>query len=209
MVYSLQLVTPPAAEPVTLAEAKTFMRVTYTDDDALITSFLIAAREMYEIHTERALMPQTWALRRDQFPATDFNLEMGMADPSSAIFIPGKAPLVAVTSITYVPEIGGGPLTLDPAAYIVDPYVEPGRIALAFGYIWPIILPRVNAVTITFTAGYASAAVVPERHKLAIKMIAQHWYENREPISTSGAIAKEIPNSLQWLIEGGSARSFS
>ncbi|MBV9418770.1 MAG: phage head-tail connector protein, partial [Alphaproteobacteria bacterium] len=37
---SLQLTTPPATEPITLAEAKTHLKVDTTDDDALITRLI-------------------------------------------------------------------------------------------------------------------------------------------------------------------------
>lgn len=202
MTYSLHLVTPPASEPVTLADAKTFMRVSFTDDDALITELITIAREAVEAHTERALMPQTWELRRDDFPESDLS-----SDPSSAIVIPGKAPLVSVTSIVYT-STSGSVVTLDPSTYIVDPYAEPGRIGLVFGQIWPVIIRRVNTVVVTFTAGYADAAHVPERLKLGIKMLVAHWYENREPVSSSGAVAKEIPWTIQMVIQSASARSF-
>lgn len=38
------LLTPPAIEPLTLAEAKLYLRVAHEDDDGLITSLIAAAR---------------------------------------------------------------------------------------------------------------------------------------------------------------------
>ena len=57
------LLTPPAAEPWTVAEAKAFLRVEHDDDDAIIASLIAAARGQIEALTRRALMTQTLALR--------------------------------------------------------------------------------------------------------------------------------------------------
>ena len=57
---SLTLVTAPTAEPVTLAEAKTFLRIEHTADDAVITRAISAAREAAEQYLRCALLPQTW-----------------------------------------------------------------------------------------------------------------------------------------------------
>ena len=56
MAYSV--VTPAASEPITLTEAKNFLRVDGSDDDALITALISAAREMceqYEIGSEETV----------------------------------------------------------------------------------------------------------------------------------------------------------
>jgi hypothetical protein len=46
----------PIAEPVTLAEAKTQLRVEFAEDDALISSYITAAREWAEGFLNTALV---------------------------------------------------------------------------------------------------------------------------------------------------------
>jgi uncharacterized phiE125 gp8 family phage protein len=76
---------PPASEPVTLAQAKLFLRVDGTDDDALITDLITAARLAAESHTRLSLLTQSWKL------AFDHALENGT-------FLP-KGPVQSVSSV--------------------------------------------------------------------------------------------------------------
>ena len=55
----IKVVTPPATEPVTLAEAKLHLRVDGSDEDALITRLISAAREQCEQELGRALADPT------------------------------------------------------------------------------------------------------------------------------------------------------
>ena len=68
---SLQLITPPALEPVTLDEAKAHLKVDTTDDDALIERLIAAARARAEWHTGRAFLTQSWILWLDCWPPLD------------------------------------------------------------------------------------------------------------------------------------------
>jgi hypothetical protein len=64
---SLQLNTPPAQEPVTLAQAKAWLRVeSGTDEDDLIAALIAAARARAEWHTGRAFVTQGWTLWLDR-----------------------------------------------------------------------------------------------------------------------------------------------
>ena len=56
------LIAGPGEEPVTLAEAKAFCRIDASDDDALVTALIAAARLHVEGLTGRALITQTWRL---------------------------------------------------------------------------------------------------------------------------------------------------
>ena len=50
----------PAVEPITLTEAKAYMKVDYTNDDTLIEDVLIpSARQMVEKMLNKALITQT------------------------------------------------------------------------------------------------------------------------------------------------------
>lgn len=56
----LRLLKPPLEEPVTLEEAKGYLRVDGNADDALIKHLIKAARQAVEAYTNRCLIKQTW-----------------------------------------------------------------------------------------------------------------------------------------------------
>ncbi len=63
------LLTAPAVEPLTLAEAKAFLRVEHDDDDGVIGALIAGARIHVEAQTRRALITQSWRLSIDTWPA--------------------------------------------------------------------------------------------------------------------------------------------
>ncbi len=83
MVWSLTLVTGPTAEPISLTDAKMWLRLDHSAEDALVSSLIQMVREAVE---ERglAVFTQTWDLTLDHFPI-------------GAIDIP-KAPLQSISS---------------------------------------------------------------------------------------------------------------
>ena len=163
---SLQLNTPPAIEPVTLAEAKVHLKVDTTDDDALIASLITAARARAEWHTGRAFVTQSWALWLDAWP------------PGGVVESP-LPPLQSVTQVqTYALDDTAS--VLDPSLYQVDAASAPARLALKGIFAPPLAnLRAVNAVNIAFTAGYGDAGAVPAPVKQAIQQIAADLYTHR------------------------------
>ena len=63
------LLAGPAEEPVSLADAKAFLRVDDTAEDGLITTLVSAARLHVESVTGRAMIFQSWRLVLDAWPA--------------------------------------------------------------------------------------------------------------------------------------------
>lgn len=193
---SVTVSVAPTVEPVSLTEMKLHLREDADGQDSLITALIKAAREKVEIETRRALVTQTQILRLDGFPRSD--------TAAMAIEVPNP-PLQSVTSIQYVDE-SGATQTLDAADYLVDTASEPARITPVYNGSWPIARAQINAVTVTFVAGYAPgsgsptdyAANVPEGLKAAIKLLVGAWYEHREAV---GPLAlKPVPMAYDALI---------
>lgn len=191
---ALVLVTAPAEEPVSLPEAKLFLRQDGDADDTLIESFIRAARQHIDGRDGwlgRALVTQTWDLVLDAFP-TWYDSMVG-----PVITVP-LAPLVSVTSITYT-DSNGTPTVLASTEYTVDTKTHPGRIVPAYGKVWPSTRYSIpNAVTVRFVAGYGAADDVPEGIRFAIKALVAHWYEQREAASPGGLV--EVPMHVQNLL---------
>jgi uncharacterized phiE125 gp8 family phage protein len=162
---ALKLITPPSGLPVSLAEAKSHLRVDSSDDDALITAMLGAAAQMAEQATGRALMPQTWLLSLDAF-TSDIEITL--------------VPAVSISSLVYA-DTAGVDQTLAGSNYVLNNTDDFGLayVVLAYGKSWPQTRSQPNAVRLTFVAGYADAASVPESIKSWIKLQVSAMYENR------------------------------
>src|ERR1041384_602168 len=64
------LLAGPTVEPITLGDAKQFLRVQHDDDDDIITALIAGSRIHVETQTRRALITQSWRLTRDVWPKT-------------------------------------------------------------------------------------------------------------------------------------------
>lgn len=170
----------PAAEPLSTAEAKSHLKITHSDDDTLIDSYVKAARLWAENYMHRQLITATWALTLDEFP--------------DVIELP-YPPLASVTSIVYT-DSDGDPQTLSSSVYTVDTVSAPGRVYLAYGQSWPSVRSIRHAVTVTYTAGYgASGSSVPENIRAALRILVAHYYEARE--GESGAVP-DVVKQILW-----------
>lgn len=162
-------IAAPASEPLDLATAKLHCRVDGTDEDALITALIVAAREQAEHETGRALVTQTWELVHDTFPDA---------------FVLRKSPIQSVTSLKYLDAASGAEQTLDPADYLLDKDNEPGYLVPAYGKAWPATWPVPNAVRVRYVCGYGLAGAVPQAIKQWMLLAIGTMYENR---ATGGA----------------------
>ncbi len=173
------LKTSPTSEPVSLAEAKNFLRIIDSDDDALINSLIIAVRQKAETWMRRALITQTWTLWLDASP-DGLNLSIPLSPLQSVTYIKSYN-LVNVAS------------TFDVIKYFVDTASTPGRVALNDGQTWPTALRRINAMEVEFVAGFGPASNVPETIKQGILQWIKLLFANKSKLyesdeSTSGLL---------------------
>jgi uncharacterized phiE125 gp8 family phage protein len=183
--FFYSLTTAPTVEPVTLNEAKLFARVDTTEDDALITALIIAARQTVEKQTGRALIEQVWTATLDRLP-------------QAGIFELAHRPIMSVTSIRAFNDDD----TYEGLNVATDIILDGqnGRISLKSSAA-SIVGDRATSVyQIVYKAGYgATAASVPEWAKLSIKQIVAHWYEHRESVQAGNL--EQVPFGARLLMD--------
>ena len=171
-----------AACPLTLAEIKLHLKVDFSDDDALITQLMLAATSWAENFQNRTYINRSRTQVLDSFPD---------------VIRPPYPPLVSIDSITYI-DTAGATQTLSSSVYDVDTTNEPGRVVPAYGQTWPSIRSDINAVTVTYTAGYGAAEDVPDPAKAAIKLLVDHLYTHRGGVSEIPT--NEVPLGIRDLL---------
>ncbi len=151
----LSRVTAPATEPVTLAEAKLYLRVDSTAEDALITDMITAARMMAEQWLSRSLISQSWQVAFDYAISSRTRLPMG--------------PVTAIGSVVIVNQ-DGSTVTVDPSTY----WLNAAKNALMLN--GPLVGFQID---ITYNTGYGGATAVPKPIKQGLLAHIAAMYDAR------------------------------
>lgn len=195
--YTLTLKTAPTIEPITTAQAISYMRLGTlgTDETTYLTGLIKTAREYCEGFQNRAYITQTWEMSLDCFPSehTDPLTEYHQ---SGVIEIP-KGSLQTVNSVKYTDSAGAVTTLTANTDYIVTIRGVLGRISPPYGKIWPTAaLYPLDPIVIEFTCGYgASGTNVPLKAIQAMYMLISYWWDNRAAADTS------VPHEVDFAVK--------
>jgi len=165
------LLSGPALEPVALDEARAFVRVDDTTEDALLTTLIATARVHVESVTGRALITQTWRLVLDCWPL------------DGVVALP-VAPLLSLVSITGYLS-GGTAVPVSSTGVTLDH--SEARLLLPADFDPPVLLRERGGIEIDFVAGYgATSADVPAPLRQALLLLVAGWFENRDALASAG-----------------------
>jgi uncharacterized phiE125 gp8 family phage protein len=177
------IIVPPAAEPLTLAEVKSHLRLDGSAEDALLTSLITAARQYLEAGTGLALITRTLRVYLDGWPA-DGLIQLAIA------------PLQTLESVT-VYDAAGNPQTVPLDGHVLDAAAMPARLFLASQ---PMSARPLNGIEIDVTAGFGNTgADVPDTLKRAMLMHVALMYELRGAIA-EGMQPAAVPAGYDRLI---------
>lgn len=194
--FSLVRSTDATTEPISTEDLKLTVKIDTDADNALMDAYVKAARQQVEIDSRRALITQAWTMTLDQAPAN-----------RGAIWLP-IYPVISITSIKSF-STADAESTVATSVYRLDASSLPARIVLKDAQDWPTGLRPQNALQIIFSAGYGAAASdISDTGLLqAARLLAAHWYRQREPIVIGESVstlplaydALIAPHRVPWL----------
>jgi len=154
------------AEPLTLAELKQQLRKTTDDEDDLIEARGVAARKWVEQYTGHILVQREVT---DSFSAWGDYLTLR----HQPITVGDPTP-----TLTVMYEDAEGDET-EYASGVIRDQRYPWTIHPPFGEAFPTLADN-GTIAVTYTAGYANAAAVPDEFKWAIRILVSSMHENAE-----------------------------
>lgn len=185
-----------------LADVKNHLRVTDTNDDALITALIDSALDWLEDYVGCSVTSRAWQVDAESFRVIEQ--------------FP-RFPVTAITSLAYV-DTSNALVTMDASEYRLTPtgvYPAPGTYwpdtpPTYWNGLWPdpiensLLVPGAVApgcsIRCIVTAGYAPDEVPGRLVAGALRMIGT-MYQNRETIMTPIA-AVEMPFGVRMLVDG-------
>lgn len=164
---TITTLTPPASEPVSLAEAKLYLRIDHAHEDGLIETLIAAAREAVEAAIGRALIART--VRE--------SLDIWVREAAQGAVL-GLGPVSEVIAVRLLAE-NGSQSVLDPERYRLDGHRDRPRLVFEAGV--PATLREVGGIEIEYACGFAEeAADLPVALRLATLHIVASLYEVRQ-----------------------------
>jgi uncharacterized phiE125 gp8 family phage protein len=184
----LKVLMQPQREPVSLADAKQYLRIDHTDEDVLIEVLITSARVYVENYLKRALITQIleYSLPSIPYPAT----ELCLPNP----------PLQSVMDFSYI-DTSGVSQTWTWTEYQVCTEEEPGKIKPAYSKSWPSYREQYGAIKIKYLAGYGSSpSDVPQPIREGLLAYLAHRYEHRDLLQFGQQQVSVIPYSMQDML---------
>jgi len=146
--------TSPSAEPLTLAEAKLFLRVDGSEEDRLIAGFITTARQQAEHWLRRSLMTRRWKMTQSYQAGQPVQLSLGPVQSLEVVRI----------------TLNGSTHVMAEEVYVYDKPTE--RVALKS-------ITAADTVEVEFIAGYGEAEHIPAAIRQALYEIIAHLYHHR------------------------------
>lgn len=109
----LNLLVPATELPISLATAKSHLRVDHSDDDAYITALIWASMQSVEDYTKFAIMDATFTQHISDFPSNYIELLIGNVK--------------SIASIQYI-DVNDQTITINENDYYKDYTYNPARI---------------------------------------------------------------------------------
>tara|TARA_B100000378_G_scaffold71642_2_gene54958 strand:+ start:10783 stop:11337 length:555 start_codon:yes stop_codon:yes gene_type:complete len=172
------VITPPDEGPVSLQEAKSYLRLGHDGEDALVSSLLASAVSVVEEAVGLSLVARTLRRSFNDWPRELlWQREMRLR--------PG--PVKTLLAVRVVD--GSGDETLLAERF----RLEDGRLNVSRGSGLPVI-PEGGRAEIDFVSGFGAPADVPGDLKLAVQMVLEAAYTRR------GEDVPSIPESAASIV---------
>lgn len=196
--HAIAVTAPPTDTPVSLTQAKAWLLVEHTADDAELSALLAATTDHVQREAGVYLMPQTAevgfaGVRADHpacWPDWFVSQSLGLTAVANAAELP-VWPLRSITAVQYL-DASGATQTWASNKYQTWAAHRPPLLAPVPNGAWPDTQAgALKPLWVTCEVGYASAATVPAAAKHAIRLIVAHNYggnkgDGRDPTGELG-----------------------
>lgn len=182
-----KLKTAPATTPISVSDAKTYLRIDNNIEDGMLELLIKSAVEKLESYTDLKFITQTWEVYLDAFPNSkneawwDGTKEGAINDlisQSSQIVLP-IGPGISLDEFETFGD-DGVPVVSNVSDFIFDDVGPRCSVSLKQGGLWPLTILRAsNGIRFEITCGFGSAVNVPNTIKMAILTLVAYMYENR------------------------------
>lgn len=170
-------------EPLSLAEAKSQVRVLDDSEDAYIESLIAPARRYVENRSGIII-------KRRQF--------IERHEPVRGAIRLYNGPVVTIDEVAYLDSAGADAVYADARFFGGSSFIFP-----ALGESWPTPYAG-EAFAVTYTAGLSPEELGTDEYSNllhAMKLLVGHWFTTRSGVSTSGDIVREVPLAANDLCD--------
>ena len=186
--YSYRRESDPAwLPPVTLEEAKRQLNIIGSQDDNLISTFIVAAARLCENETWRSFMPSSFTMMVSQ----------ALVKKDQLVYV-SKAPVTAISNVKYYDSNETLQTMVNGTDYVYSLESEPAMVK--FLTVPNVSTKKIYPYQIEFTGGWEAIEDVPTDIKIAVLMAVSDMYEMRNNSVVGVSLDTQLPITSKRLL---------